>query len=306
MKSPLKLKEFNRAFARNSLYAVSWCFNRLPFWAIRFFSYLLVSIAFYFIKKQRKIAQESLDIAFGQEKSAQDVNNIIKKCFRNFGYGMIEMFYFMAHPQLINPQVALEGKEHIEAAFKQGKGIIAVTAHFGNFPLMMLRCIREGYKVNVILRHMRDQKFEEFLAKKRSEVGLKSIYAIPRRECVKTSLEALKNNEMVFIPLDQNFGSKGGVFVDFFGQKAATATGPVVFARRSNAVILPMFVVRQKDDTHKIIVEPPLELEEGKDDEDVKLVNTAKITKIIEKYIRKYPEEWGWMHRRWKSRPKTR
>ena len=102
----------------------------------------------------------------------------------------------------------------------------------------------------------------------------------------------------------QPFGSSGGVFVDFFGQKAATATGPVVFAMRTKAPIVPMFVVRQKDDTHKIIIEPPLKLEEPADDKTMIQRNTEKITQVIERYIRKYPQEWGWMHRRWKSQPK--
>jgi len=113
----------------------------------------------------------------------------------------------------------------------------------------------------------------------------------------------LRQNELLFIPLDQNFGNGGGVFVDFFGQKAATATGPVVFAMRTKAPIVPMFVIRQKDDTHKIMIEPPLKLEELTDDKEMIQRNTAKITQVIERYIRQYPQEWSWMHRRWKSRP---
>jgi Lauroyl/myristoyl acyltransferase len=89
----------------------------------------------------------------------------------------------------------------------------------------------------------------------------------------------------------------------FFGTKAATATGPVVFAMRTKAPILPMFIVRQKDDTHKIIIEPPLYIEEKEDYKETLIYNVARITKIIENYIRKYPQEWGWIHRRWKSRP---
>ncbi|MBU1905372.1 MAG: lysophospholipid acyltransferase family protein, partial [Candidatus Omnitrophica bacterium] len=114
--------------------------------------------------------------------------------------------------------------------------------------------------------------------------------------------EALRNNEAVFLPLDQNFGS-GGVFVDFFGKKAATAIGPVVFARRTKAAIVPCFIIRQKDDTHQIVFEPPLELEEGKDKQETIVINIQKLTNIIESYIRRYPAEWGWIHRRWKSKP---
>ena len=116
------------------------------------------------------------------------------------------------------------------------------------------------------------------------------------------SIHALRNNELIFIPIDQNFGT-GGVFVNFFGQKAATATGPVILAQRTKAALIPCFILRQPLDQHRITFEKELELEEGKDPEDVILVNIQKLTNIIEAYIRKYPAEWGWIHRRWKSKP---
>jgi KDO2-lipid IV(A) lauroyltransferase len=120
---------------------------------------------------------------------------------------------------------------------------------------------------------------------------------------VANSLKELRDNGLLFIPIDQNFGSGGGVYVDFFGQKAATATGPAVFAMRTGAVIVPMFIVRQNNDTHKIIVEPPVTLQEGHDEKESVTATMARITELIEKYIRQYPHEWAWMHRRWKSRP---
>jgi KDO2-lipid IV(A) lauroyltransferase len=109
---------------------------------------------------------------------------------------------------------------------------------------------------------------------------------------------------LLFVPIDQNFG-EGGIFVDFFGRKAATATGPIILAKRTKAAIIPCFIIRQRDDTHKIIFEPPLKLEEGKDEETNILINIQRLTNIIELYIRKYPAEWSWVHRRWKSRPNS-
>lgn len=132
---------------------------------------------------------------------------------------------------------------------------------------------------------------------------MRTVYAVPRRECVMNVLKALSNGEVLFIPLDQNFGGDGGVFVDFFGQKAATATGPVVFARRAKAPIVPMFIVREKDGAHTIMVEQALDLQERSDGEEAVTINIARLTNLIERYIRRYPHEWGWMHRRWKSRP---
>ena len=265
--------------------------------------HFLMAIAFRLIIKQRAIAKESLLIAFGKEKDLTEINRIVKNCFENIGEGMIEMLYFLNHPDKVFGQVIVEGKEHLESALKEGKGAIAVTAHFGNFPLMMLYCALSGYKTNAIIRPTRDEVLEEYLLERRTQVGLKTVYAVPRKECVANSLKVLRNNELLFIPLDQNFGSSGGVFVDFFGQKAATATGPIIFSLRTKAPILPMFIIGENGNRHKIIIEPPLVLEQSANEEEMILINTAKITKMIEQYIRKYPQEWGWMHRRWKSRP---
>jgi KDO2-lipid IV(A) lauroyltransferase len=154
----------------------------------------------------------------------------------------------------------------------------------------------------MVVRRMRDEKMEEYFQAKRKLLGVEAIYSQPRRECIQRCLEVLSSGKVLFIQLDQNFGS-GGVFVDFFDQKAATATGPVVFALRTGAPIVPLFIVRQKDNSHRIIIEPEFRLEEQADQHQTIVVNIARITKIIERYIRDYPQEWGWIHRRWKSRP---
>ena len=153
------------------------------------------------------------------------------------------------------------------------------------------------------MRPMRDHRAEKIFLEKRNQLGIKTIYSVPRKECVEETLRSLRNNELVFIPVDQNFGT-GGVFVDFFGQKAATATGPVVIARRTGATLLPCFIIRQPDDTHKLIFEPPFNLISGKDADDTIAANIQGLTNIIESYIRRYPAEWGWIHRRWKSKMK--
>ncbi len=298
-----RIKIFKRSSARNGLYISTWLLTRLPYGAARAVTNILITIGFKFTIRQKKIAHESLCIAFGKEKSPKEIDTIVKDCFWNLGKGMIELIYFMSHPHMIKEKVAFEGKEHLDEALSGGHGVIAISAHFGNFPLMLLRIAQEGYKTNAIIRPTRDKEIEAYFQRQRTKLGLNTIYSHPRKQCVDASLRALRNNEFLFIPLDQNFGSDGGVFVDFFGQKAATATGPVVFAMRAKSPLLPMFIVREKDDSHKIIIEPPFSLETKGDDKEMIFVNTSRITQVIEKYVRKYPQEWGWMHRRWKSRP---
>ncbi len=297
------VKKFQRAAARQGLYFFTWLLKHVPYGIVRFFAHLALALGFQFTIRHRRIAHESLTIAYGKEKSDKEIKQIIKKCFRNLGMAMIEMSYFLVHPEHVNSSVYMDGREHLDAALARGKGAIVVTAHFGNFPLMMFYCAMQGYKVSSIVRPARDEKMEEYLLKKRTDSGLKTIYAIPRKQCVSQCLEVLRNNEVLFVPLDQNSGSGGSVFVDFFGRKAATATGPVVLSRRTGAAIILMFIIHKENGMHQVIVEPEMKIEERDDNDEMLQVNIQKITNVIERYARTYPLEWGWMHRRWKSRP---
>ncbi|MBZ0165722.1 MAG: lysophospholipid acyltransferase family protein, partial [Candidatus Omnitrophica bacterium] len=106
-------------------------------------------------------------------------------------------------------------------------------------------------------------------------------------------------------PMDQHTGTAGSVLVAFFGQKAATATGPIVLSKRTGAPLISMFIMRKENGMHRIIVEPPMPLTEDPDHEKMLQVNVQKITDVFERYVREYPQEWGWMHRRWKIDPAT-
>lgn len=252
--------------------------------------------------KQRKIALESLSMAFGNDKSRQDIEKIAKDCFSYMSKSAVELMFLMDKPQVLKKVVSFEKKENLDKALSKGKGVILVSAHFGNFPLLLARLSLEGYKASGIMRPMRDERVEKIFQKKRERFNVKTIYSQPRNVCVDMTIKTLRNNEIVFIPIDQNFGT-AGVFVDFFGKKAATATGPVIFAQRTKASLVPCFIIRQSDDTHKIIFEPEIPLEEAATPQEAIVINIQKLTNVIEAYIRKYPAEWGWIHRRWKSTP---
>jgi KDO2-lipid IV(A) lauroyltransferase len=263
----------------------------------------VASCGYFFASKQRKIALESLGIAFGSEKSPDQLRSIAKDCFISMAKSAVEILYLLDKPRLLQERIVLSGKEHLQAALAKERGVILVSAHFGNFPLLLGRLSREGYQTAGIMRPMKDKRTEEFFRSKRQRLNIQTIYSQPRNLCVETTIRTLRQNGVVFIPLDQNFGS-GGVFVDFFGQRAATATGPVVLAQRTKAAILPCFIIRQEDDTQRIVFEPELELKEAPSAEETIMLNIQRLTTIIEAYIRRYPAEWGWIHRRWKARPR--
>ncbi|MFA5275430.1 MAG: lysophospholipid acyltransferase family protein [Candidatus Omnitrophota bacterium] len=292
----------SRFLARFGLHLCLFIVQFVPSCCLYGFANVIAYLGYRLASKQRKIALDSLKIAFGNEKSEWELEHIANDCFIYMAKSAIELMYLMGRPKALKERVKIIGAEYLDKALAKGKGVILVSAHFGNFPLLLAKLSLEGYKTAGIMRQMRDLKVEDIFLKMRNRYGIKTIYAQPRNVCVNSTIESLRNNEAVFIPIDQNFGTSG-VFVDFFGVKAATATGPVVLAQRTKASILPCFIIRQPDDTHNIVFEPEMVLGEGNNAQETILINIQKLTSIIESYIRRYPAEWGWIHRRWKSKP---
>ena len=261
---------------------------------------LLARLLFLFSRGEREKALGNLSAAFGFEKSPSDILRICRHCFENLGKGLMEVIQF---PRLTSENldrlVTFEGRENIDNALKKGRGVIILTAHFGNWELLGASLALSGYGVSFIVRPVRSTRLEALVNKNRESMG---IECIPRGASMKRGLRRLKNKGLLGILSDIDT-KVDGVFVDFFGRPAFTPRGPVSIALRTGAALIPAFIVRQKDDTHKVAVEKALELElTGDQEEDIRL-NTARFTGIIESYIRKYPEQWIWIHRRWKTRP---
>jgi len=298
-----EMKKFNRAIARNTFYVLRWIIARLPYPLYKAFAAFFMALGYPILRRKRKIALQNLQMAFGLERTPAEIEEMYKACYQNFARGMIDLIYFIDRPKEIDEKVEIIGKEHLDNALKAGKGVIFVGAHYGSFILMYLKTVLAGYKTNVIMRRVRDEKWEEYISDFRQERGIKTIYDLPARKCVVDCIRALRNNEVLYILLDQNYGGAGRIFVDFFGEPAATATGPVIFAERTGAIILPLFMQSEADQRHKLVIEPPFEIERFEDDERTIDHNIARLTKIIEAKVRERPHEWGgWMHKRWKSR----
>ena len=297
-------KKISSIGARLALNFSFWLVRISPYWLFQGVMQVFAFVWFHSAKRLRKVAWETLTVAFGETKGPQELEAIIHQCFRNITHAMLDLAYYSQHPQKVQERFIIENRHYLDAALQKGKGVVLVTAHFGNFPLMMLNLAQMGYRPSVILRRARDPEIAKKIYQVMERVGVKTIYSVPPRESVKQSLESLRANEILCVLMDQNFGSGSGVFVEFFGRKAATATGPVVFAERTGADVLLAFTV-QEEGKYRVIFEPPVKLEEREDQQERLTVNVAKITRIIEDYIRRYPAEWGWMHRRWKSQDAT-
>ncbi|MCU0666527.1 MAG: lysophospholipid acyltransferase family protein [Candidatus Omnitrophica bacterium] len=296
-----KKKEFSRFLAFIGLVSCAKIINITPWRFLYPFAKGIAAFGYAVIARQRKIALESLRMAF-PDKTQAEIEKIARDSFTFMSKASLELMFMMDKPWLLKERITIANKEKLDQALAKKRGVILVSGHFGNFPIMLGKLSLEGYAIGGIMRPMHDARVEKIFLEKREKYKVKTIYSYPKNVCVDNTIKALRNNEIIFLPIDQNFGTSG-VFVDFFGRKAATATGPVIFAQRTRAVLLPCFILRQADDTHKIIFDEEVPLIEGKNSQDTIILNVQRLTDIIERYIRMYPQEWGWIHRRWKSQP---
>ncbi len=268
-----------------------------------FLGALLGSLAYFLLFPHRRIALESLSIAF-PKLSLRKRQKIARAFFIFIAQSSFELVYFLKHPPALK-NIQIEGRRYLEEALKEKRGVILVTAHLGSFPLLSVKLVKEGYPVNFVTRPMRDQKTGEYLYHLRTQAGIKTIFSLPRRQCLLEIIQALRNNELVILQMDQNFGS-GGVWVKFFNKLAATPTGAVTLALKTQAKIVPVYICRQSRGRHTIHILPAQELVVTPNADETILLNTINLSRLIESWISRYPEQWGWFHRRWKSQPSSK
>lgn len=247
-----------------------------------------------------RLVLKNLRIAFGQEKGEHELEAIARACYLHLGRSLMEFIRLPAMTaEDIRRMAEMRGAEHIDAALARGKGIILLTGHVGNWEITGARIAAQGYTLNVIARPQRDDALTDLLLATREAAGMRVYH---RGSAVKASLAAFRRNELVGMLLDQNAG-EDGVFVEFFGHLASTAAGAAVFALRTDAAVLPTFGWRNPDNTHTVVVDPAVPLIRTEDYRQDIIANTAQYTKTIEDKIRAHPEQWFWLHKRWKSRP---
>ncbi len=275
---------------------VSW----LPLKSLTHYGESLGTLALFLLRKRKRIALNNLHLALSKEKSQEEIERICHDSFRNIGKDMLEICCcFNFDKAYLKKLVSLEGKEHLDDALRGGNGVIALTAHLGNFPLMNVRLVSEGYPLSLVARDPENPKVAEMITSYRDAVGMESIPDKPRMACVSKSLKALKQNRILMLQIDQNAPATE-CWVDFFGYLVPTFKGPVIFSLRTGAPILPMFIIRNPDSLHKLIVHPPVQLNLTGDTEQDITSNIFRLTKIVETVIREHPEQWWWIHRRFK------
>ena len=264
----------------------------------------IIGILFYwFSRRYRKQVYENLMVAYGGEWTQAQMKQVAKQTFRNFARAGIEFFIAdELNDDGLRRVMTIRGKENLDAALAKGKGAITVTAHLGNFEILARRLAQEGYKVNVIARNSDDPMLTGLFNSVRESAG----YAVlPRDESVGPAVRCLHRNEVLGILPDQNTWGPC-VFADFFGKVAATAIGPAVFSIRTGAPIVCAFAPRQPDGTYEMTIQPAIEFEPTGDREADVAALVQIFTSAIENKIREHPDQWLWLHCRWRRRPGDR
>jgi KDO2-lipid IV(A) lauroyltransferase len=275
--------------------------GRLPPGPARRLGHGLGDLAYWGLPGRRRIAVDNLARAFGARLGAPERGALARANFRHLGETVLECCRLFFGPAgAMHARVRIEGVEHIKAALAEGRGALYLTAHFGNWELLAASHLGAGLPpLNVVIRPL-DNPFLDALVARGRERG--QLRLIPKRAAVKGVQAALARGECVGILLDQNAGRQG-VFVPFFGEAASTSRSLAVLALKTGAPVVPAFIHRVPDGDHQITLEPPLALcRTGQRDRDV-VLNTARFTEVIERQVRTHPEQWFWVHRRWKTRP---
>ncbi len=254
------------------------------------------------LPKFRKLARKHLEIAFGNEKSPEEIEKILHDTYVNYGMSLAE-FLMLPHKsrEWVESKVVFDDPKFVtRACLEKGNGVVGLGAHFGSWEMVNARLGIYHYKMALIVKAQRDAIFSRLLMETRTKWG--NEYVFKSRGIKEECYKQLKQDKIIGLLADQN-ATRNGVFVDFFGKKASTVTGPAEIAMKSGAPIVPSFPARGPDGTITLYVFDALELRDTGDFEAHLVYNTQLFTKSIEDFARAHPSEYFWWHRRWATRP---
>jgi KDO2-lipid IV(A) lauroyltransferase len=278
---------------------ILFCASRIPLVIRKFFFQSLFTLFYHMEAKHRLIALHNLRHAF-PEKDMKELIKIAKGVYRNIAITAAEFFSMPSITrENFHEWVELEGLEHYEEGVAQGKGLLSIAAHFGNWELMPVTTPLFLKPLHIIYRPLDSPVLENITKYVRTIHG---NVMIPKGGTGKRIRELLGQNEFIGIMGDQNVSVQEGVFVDFFGRPACTGVALAALALQSGAPVLPGFMARQKSGKYKLILKPLVEISRTGDYEKDLLENTQRFTKVVEEIVREYPDQWFWIHHRWKTK----
>jgi KDO2-lipid IV(A) lauroyltransferase len=286
-------------------YALAWCvvktIGALPRPLARMVGISLGQLIYLVHGKLRRVGMRNLALAF-PEKTTGERRKIVRSVFTSLGRQFAEVCLFPKYTsENVSRTVAYDGYENFDRASQRGKGVLFLTGHIGGWELSAFAHSLYGHPLHFVMRPLDNPYLDALVRRYRTMHGNTPILKDnPAREL----LRAMKAGATVGILMDTNMTPPEGVFVDFFGIAACTASGLARIALRTDAAVVPGFTVWDPVlRKYRLRFESAVPLIRTGDNEADILANTAKFTKVIEDVIRRYPDQWLWVHRRWKTRP---
>lgn len=279
------------------------CIELLPRPVLIRLGRLLGWVGYYLIRAQRQKSLENLHLAFGREKDEKELRRIARESFAHLTLTALEV---LQYPRLtwekasgfIDTGNAFEVYRDL---LKEGRGLISITAHMGNWELLAGCCFALSGTCSgaVVARRLRYEPFNRWIMGLRQSIGLTTLY---RDGSGREIMAILKRNEVVGLLPDQDIDSLKGIFVNYFGQPAYTSIAPVRMALSTGAPIIANFMIREKDGSYKIVIGGIIRPAIRSTREEAVRQYTQAWMQIFEQVVRQYPEQWAWMHNRWKTR----
>ncbi len=286
-------------------YAAAWPFIKilgiLPRLLARAAGISLAWLVYLLHSRLRHVGMRNLALAF-PEKSNAERARILREEFTSLGRQLAEVCHFPKYTAgNVDEIVVYDGFENFERACAQKKGVLFLTAHFGGWELSAFAHSLHGHPMHIVARGLDNVYLDRLVTRYRTMHGNRIV---DKDDFVRGLLAAMKSGEAVGILMDTNMTPPQGVFVDFFGIPACTASGLARIALRTDAAVVPGFTIWDAQlGKYRLRFDPALDLtRSGNLEADIQ-ANTQQFTRVIEDYVRKYPDQWLWVHRRWKTRP---
>ena len=269
----------------------------LPYDLLLFIGKILGNIYYIVVKKQRNRSIEQMMPAL--KISESEAKKLVRASFVNLARNMLDILYMPnLTPENVDNYVKFDHFERIREAISEGHGVVVVTGHIGTWEWMSGSIALKGIPVTAIAKMQPNAEYSRVLDDLRATVNVE-IFTRGTSELLSAG-RALKKGKILGFLADQD-GGPGGAFIEFLGKPASTPMGAAVFARKFGSPVLPMFIIRQPDGRHMVMVHEIMRYEDT-GDTDKDLYNfTKKMTKIIEDVIKEYPTQWLWFQKRWNT-----
>ena len=286
-------------------YALVWpvvkMLGLLPRPLARAAAILLAGAVYHLHRRLRRVGVRNLELAYPQ-MSRRARRRIVRGVFVSLGRQLAEFCQFPRYTRETVSQVAVyEGFENFDAALRRGKGVLFLTAHLGGWEVGSFVHSIHGHRLQIVVRALDNPYLDRMVERYRTLHGNSTF---EKQDFARGLISAMRAGETVGLLMDQNMTPPAGVFVDFLGIKACTASGTARVALRTDASVVPAFTIWDATlRKYRITFGPPLTLPRTGDDERDVVQATQLFTSVIEEYVRKNPDQWLWVHRRWKTRP---